>query len=155
MQASQTLESQLKSLSRDDLKIKNFWKEKHSDLWSFYCPLCTSARRIPYRPQPGGLRQVSQVAITAIFFTLVCWNYFSWKGLISVLPFWTLFEIIYRARVRAALNCPHCGFDAFLYLTDVQRARAEVENHWRKKFAEKGIPFPEKNPSAEKNLTQN
>jgi hypothetical protein len=30
-------------------------------------------------------------------------------------------------------------------LIDVPRAREVVENHWRKKFAEKGIPYPEKN----------
>lgn len=147
MPINSTLEARLGRLHRDDLKIKSFWKEKRTDLWSFYCPLCTSPRKVSYRPQPGGAWQVAQVASTAVFFTLVCWSYFSWKGLISFFPFWTLFEIIYRARVRAALNCPHCGFDPYLYLTDVPKARQEVENHWRKKFAEKGIPFPEKNPS--------
>jgi hypothetical protein len=42
------------------------------------------------------------------------------------------------------MACPQCGFDAFLYMVDVKRARAEVEAHWRKKFAEKGVPYPEK-----------
>jgi hypothetical protein len=40
------------------------------------------------------------------------------------------------------LACNHCGFDPYLYLIDVPRAREVVENHWRKKFAEKGIPYP-------------
>ena len=51
--------------------------------------------------------------------------------------------MVYRAKVRAALRCERCGFDPFLYLVDVKRARLEIENHWRKKFEEKGIPYPE------------
>jgi hypothetical protein len=40
--------------------------------------------------------------------------------------------------------CPQCGFDPFLYMVDVKRARNEVETHWRRKFAEKNIPYPER-----------
>lgn len=75
---------------------------------------------------------------------LATWNWFEWKGVVSFLPFWTFFEMVYRSRVRAALACTQCGFDPYLYLIDVPRAREVVENHWRKKFAEKGIPYPEK-----------
>jgi hypothetical protein len=31
---------------------------------------------------------------------------------------------------------------------DVKRARGEIESFWRKKFEEKGVPYPEK-PKAE------
>jgi hypothetical protein len=88
---------------------------------------------------------MAQVGLTSIIFMLATWSWFEWKGIVSFLPLWTLFEVIYRARVRAALACGHCGFDPYLYLIDVPRAREVVENHWRKKFAEKGIPYPEKN----------
>ncbi|MFL5812764.1 MAG: hypothetical protein ACJ763_04250 [Bdellovibrionia bacterium] len=81
---------------------------------------------------------------------LATWSWFEWKGIVSFFPLWSVFEVIYRARVRAALACDRCGFDPYLYLIDVPRAREVVENHWRKKFADKGIPYPSKpslNPS--------
>jgi hypothetical protein len=88
---------------------------------------------------------MAQIGLTAIVFMLATWSWFEWKGIVSFFPLWTLFEGIYRSRVRAALACDRCGFDPYLYLIDVPRAREVVENHWRKKFAEKGIPYPEKN----------
>lgn len=141
--------AKLEPLDLDHEQIKSLWKSRYRDIWQFYCPQCRAPRRVPYRPRPGGVRQVSQVVITAVFFTLVTWNWFGWKGMVSFLPFWTIFEAVYRSRVRAALSCPQCGFDPYLYLVDVERARREIEGHWRRKFAEKGIPFPEKNPAPE------
>lgn len=125
-----------------ELKIKTFWKERSSNIWSFYCPCCRSPRRVPFRPKPGGFRHYSQVAITAAFFTAVCWPTFGIKGVISFVPFWIIFEAVYRGRVRALLACSQCGFDPFLYMTDVGRARDEIRTFWRGKFAEKGVPFP-------------
>jgi hypothetical protein len=83
-----------------------------------------------------------QVGLTAIFFMLVAWPIFNWKGIVSFLPIWLVFETVYRMKTRSALLCPHCGFDPILYLSDAPKARAEITAHWRKKFAEKGIPFP-------------
>ena len=133
----------------DPLKAKSLWQDRSSNSWSFYCPHCTAARKIPYQPKPVR-RHYIQIGLTAAFFTLVTWQWFTWKGIISFLPLWTGFEVFYRSRVRGALSCPHCGFDPYLYLVDVKRARTEIEVHWRKKFAEKGIPFPEK-PGANQN----
>ena len=31
-------------------------------------------------------------------------------GVVAFLPFWTVFETIYRMKVRTLLGCPHCGF---------------------------------------------
>jgi len=129
----------------DFLQKKSMWKEKSRPIWSFYCPLCKAPRRVPYRPKPGGLRQVGQVFLTAAFFTLLTWKWFAWKGIVSFIPFWTIFEVVYRTRLRAALGCVQCGFDPYLFMRDVDLARAEVESHWRKKFEEKGIPYTPKN----------
>src|SRR4051812_46944087 len=71
----------------DSSRLKTFWREPSPDLWSFYCPLCRSPRKIGYRSRPGGVRQISQIALTAAFFTLVTWNWFSWKGFVVVVPF--------------------------------------------------------------------
>lgn len=129
------------------LSKKSFWKEKYSDLWCFYCPLCKLERRIPYRPQPGGFRHFAQIGLLSIVFTMATYPWLSWKGIVAFLPFWTVFEVIYRSRVRAALMCPHCGFDACLFLVDRGKARQEVETYWRKKLEEKGIPYPEAKPA--------
>jgi hypothetical protein len=127
---------------KPELPKKSLWKGAPSHIYSFYCPLCAVNRRVPYRSRPGGVRQISQIAITAAFFTLVTWELFSWKGIVSFVPFWAVFEFMYRSRMRASLKCHSCGFDPFLCLTDMGQAKAEIDRHWRKKFAEKGIPYP-------------
>ncbi len=124
--------------------MKSYWRGNSSEFWSFYCPHCREERRLPYQPKPGTLRRISQVALTSLVFTLATWKLFSWKGIIFVVPFWTAYELFFRTRLRVALRCSSCGFDPFLYLVDVKRARHEVEEHWKRKFAEKGIPYPEK-----------
>ena len=93
------------------------------------------------QPKPGWKHFV-QIMITAMFFTLVTWKFFEWKGIVSFVPFWIVFETVYRLKVRVEMSCPYCGFDPYLYLTDVKKARAEIENFWRLKFKERGIPFP-------------
>lgn len=74
---------------------------------------------------------------------MLSWPYFSWKGVVSFIPFWTLFEMIYRIRVRTLLSCETCGFDPYLFRINLKKAGGEVEQHWRKKFAARGIPYPE------------
>ncbi len=120
---------------------KSIWKERSGDVYHFYCPLCRAARRVGQKPKPQP-RHFVQIGITAAFFTLLTWQWFSWKGIVSYLPLWVTFEVLYRSRVRAVLVCDHCGFDPFLYLVDVKKSRQEVEKHWKAKFAEKGIPYP-------------
>ena len=141
---------------------KSFWSKRHSHIWTFLCPLCRTQRKVPFRPRPGGIRQISQVALTSIFFTICTWPWLSWKGIVSFLPFWSVYEFIYRWRMRAALPCQQCGFDPYLFLIDEEWAKKEVEQHWRKKFADHGIPYPEKsdpkddktgNPGQVKNST--
>src|SRR4051812_28111053 len=108
-------------------RLKKYWKETTKGAWSFICPLCTSPRKIAYHPRPQ-VRHYFQIALTAAFFTLLTWRWFDWKGMVSFIPLWTAFEAIYRSRVRAAMHCSSCGFDPFLYLVDVKRARAEIES---------------------------
>lgn len=126
-----------------NLEIKSLWREKRRAGVSFLCPLCKTPRMVPHKTSPG-LRHVLQVAVTATFIMAVTWSWFEWKGIVSFAPLWIAFEMIYRIRARGLLACPHCGFDPYLQLTDAQRARQEIEAHWRRKFAEKGIPYPEK-----------
>lgn len=127
------------------MDFKNLYRASRS-VWSFYCPLCRATRKVARHPRPQPIH-FAQVALTSVVLMIAAWPWFSWKGIIGFLPLWISFELIYRSRVRVALNCPHCGFDPYLYLVDIKRARDEIETHWRKIFAEKGVPFPEKSPS--------
>jgi len=124
----------------------SYWRDRYEELWCFICPLCKAPRKVPFQPGFGGFRQVSQIIITSMFFTLVSWPWLGWKGIVSILPFWTGFEVFYRWRTRAVLSCSQCGFDPYLFRIDVKWARREIEAHWRKKFADRGIPYPENSP---------
>lgn len=125
------------------VSAKLLWKQPKQAPWMFYCPLCRSQRALPCPPQPSGRKHGLQIGLTAAIFTLVTWHWFAWKGFVSFFPMWVAFEAIYRTKVRGTLNCSHCGFDPYLYMVDVKRARNEVESHWKAKFAEKGIPYPD------------
>lgn len=146
-------------------QIKSYWREKQVDAWTFYCPFCKVPRKVPYRPRPTQ-KHLMQVFLVSLAFTGAFWKVFAWKGLVSFLPLWILFEFVYRLQVRGALYCSQCGFDPYLYLVDVKRAKSEIRDFWRKKFEERGIPFPEasgqpqapqKNPPSEaaSDLTEN
>ncbi|MEK7690943.1 MAG: hypothetical protein AAB425_07970, partial [Bdellovibrionota bacterium] len=124
-------------------EFRSLWDKAQKKVWKYYCPLCRNERRARSKPTPSP-RQIFQVFLTAVFFMICTWPWFGWRGIISFVPFFAAFEIYHRTRVRMQMTCPDCGFDPYLYLTDVPRARKEVESHWRKKFVEKGIPYPEK-----------
>ena len=122
----------------------SLWKSRYKKLWCFLCPLCKAARRVSFQPKPG-LWHFVQIFFTSVFVSLLTWPWLSWKGLVSFIPLWTLFEVAYRWRMRLGLRCSQCGFDPYLFMIDHNWAKKEVESHWRKKFAEKGVPYPEKN----------
>lgn len=134
--------------------LKTIWKEKSGQVWQFYCPLCRVPRRLPGPPRPTS-RHMIQIGLTSLVFMLATWSWFEWKGVVVFVPLWITFEVLYRVRVRRAAHCESCGFDPFLFMVDHGRARTEVENYWRNKLAEKGIPYPEKKPRPAPADTQN
>lgn len=121
--------------------LKTLWKARNGEVWQFYCPMCRVPRRLPYRSKPS-LRHVAQVASFTSMAMLLAWPWLGAKGAVMFVPSWIVFEAIYRARTRTAVRCTSCGFDPFLYMNDAQRARTELVSHWRRKYAEKGIPYP-------------
>ncbi len=127
----------------DPLTTGSYWQDRSASYWNFFCPLCTMPRRLTICPHVKK-KHFFQVVLTACVFTWMTWPWMHWKGLVVVVPFWTVFEIIYRWRVRVRLPCPQCGFDPYLLLINLQWAQREVETHWKQKFIEKGIPYPEK-----------
>ncbi len=125
---------------------KSIWQERFTRNFQFFCPMCTTPRRIGMNPKPGSVVHFAQVGITAILIAIASEHFYpwiGWKALVSFVPLWIGFETIYRARVRAKVTCGKCGFDPVLYLVDVEKARTAIQDHWRKRFAEKGIPYPE------------
>jgi hypothetical protein len=123
---------------------KDLWPGSRHKPYAFYCANCKSSRKLLLNPSPYSFQRFMQVALTSVFLMLVSWPLFGFRGLVFFVPSWAVFEVVYRARVRAEVKCPHCGFDPYLYMVDVQRARQQMEAHWRKKFEERGIPYPEK-----------
>jgi hypothetical protein len=123
--------------------VKTYWKAQNASGWRFYCPLCQRLRQVPFRPSPGGFQHVSQVVLTALFLTVVGWPLWGWKGIVSVVPLWALFEATYRYWVRGLLRCPDCGFDPYLFLRDPKLAAQQIDAFWKKRFSDQGIPYPE------------
>ncbi len=126
----------------------SYWRDRKNSVWRFLCPICKSDRRLAFQPGFGRRHQVFQILFSASFFTLICWPWFQWKGMVSFVPIWTVFELIYRSRMRAAVGCPHCGFDPYLFAVDFKRAQNEMDVHWRKKFADRGLPYPVDSPKS-------
>lgn len=96
------------------------------------------------KPNPGGVSHYFQIALTAAIFTLLTWTWFEWKGMISFLPIWIGFEVMYRIKFRAMAPCPLCGFDPYLQLIDSERAKEITVQFWKKKFEEQGKEFLDK-----------
>ncbi len=125
---------------------RSIWRERYTKGFKFFCPMCSSPRRIGLHPRPGHPLHFAQVGITAVFITLIVtyfWPWIGWKAIVCFVPLWIGFETIYRAKVRDSVSCGKCGFDPVLYLVEPSRARHAIREHWRKRFEEKGIPFPE------------
>jgi hypothetical protein len=96
-------------------------------------------------PRPGRLKPILQVGITSVFIsalTALVAPWMAWKALLSFIPLWIGFEILYRARVRSIAACQYCGFDPFLYLSDAQRAKQAIQAHLKKRYEEKGLEYP-------------
>ena len=127
---------QLESWLEAQLSGKNrVWREHSAkrSLWRFYCPFCGVSRSLKEPPQPG-LNHLFKVSLTTLAATAMLWPWFGARGLFLILPFWMIFEIFYRGRVRAELRCDQCGFDPTLYLADVALARKDMEAFWKNKL---------------------
>jgi hypothetical protein len=125
-------------------ELKSIWREIERKDFRFYCAGCHRERRLFAPPKVGTFRHFFQVFIATSFFTLLTWPLWEWKGVVAFIPIWIAFEAIFRMKMRSALVCNDCGFDPILYLVDSKKAAAAVEQHWRKRFEEKGWAYPEK-----------
>lgn len=106
--------------------------KRSSQCFSFFCALCSQPRKISMKPTPYQPIYFFRVGVATAFFTLVFWNFFGWKGIAVLFPFWVIFEWIYRTKLRQQMECPHCGFDPYLYQANRELANAKVKAHFAK-----------------------
>jgi len=112
---------------------KTVWRAENRRYWQFYCPFCGITRRLALSPRPQ-VRHGIQVALTTVFLMALLWPVFGIKGIVLFVPLWVGFEVLYRMRVRAEMSCLECGFDPYLYLSDIPRARLQMEEFWKNKI---------------------
>jgi len=124
----------------------NQWLKKiENQGFRFFCASCKRERRQTPPAKVGSVRFFVQILIATMFFTVLCWPWMGPKGFLAFLiPVGAVLETVFRLKMRAAMVCPDCKFDPILYLVDRQKAVKQVEDAWRNKFTEKGMPFPEK-----------
>jgi hypothetical protein len=125
--------------------IQQWMKQIENQGFRFFCVSCRRERRQAPPAKVGSPGFFLQVLIADSFFTFLFWPFMGAKGFLAFLiPVGMILETVYRLKMRSAMVCPDCKFDPILYLVDRQKAIRQVEEAWRKKFLEKGIPFPEK-----------
>ncbi|MCM0605570.1 MAG: hypothetical protein KA715_05720 [Xanthomonadaceae bacterium] len=125
-------------LERD---LKPFVKVKQPSYFTYFCAQCNNKRILPMNPNPGRAKHFFQVALTAGVIMLMTWSWFEWKGVVSFIPLWIGFEVMFRMKLRAMIPCPICGFDPYLQLIDSKRATEKTVEFWKKKFEDNGLEF--------------
>jgi hypothetical protein len=127
------------------LEINRIFKQMDGPGFRFFCVSCKRERLQAPPAKVGSPRFFAHIIIATAFFAAIFWPLLGIKGVFAfLLPVGIVMEAVYRLKMRAALICPDCQFDPVLYLVDREKAVRQVEEAWRKKFTEKGIPFPEK-----------
>jgi hypothetical protein len=134
---------QLESWLESRLCRKNvLWTDRRQrGAWRYYCPFCSVSRALRMAPRPGW-KHFGQILLTTLVFTAALWPVLGGAGLFLLLPFWILFEVFYRLKVRAELQCEYCGFDPTLFLADAERAKAEMKAFWEKKLGKSATGGP-------------
>jgi hypothetical protein len=127
-----------------ELSIKTIWKKIEDQGFRFFCVGCNQERRLAPPSAVGSPKFFAHILISTAFLSTLTYPWLHWKGLYAFLiPVGLVFEMIYRMKMRASLVCPACSFDPMLYMVNRDKAVRQVEETWRKKFADHGIPYPE------------
>ena len=134
----------IQQLNQSGHKVSSIWKKIENAGFRFYCVGCNRERRLAPPAKVGSLKFNAHILITTLFFSMITFPIFHFKGpLFFLIPVGLVFEAVYRIKMRSSLVCPDCSFDPILYLVDREKATRQVEEVWRKKFEEKGFPYPE------------
>ena len=104
----------------------------------FFCPLCKHHQSTS-TVQKVTWKHHAQLAVFTSAVTYLLWPIFQEKSLSFYLIYWGAFEFIYRIRKREALICESCGFDPFLYMQDVDKARKALKKHWETRIEKENL----------------
>jgi hypothetical protein len=128
------------------MQANAIWKKIEETGFKFYCVGCNRERRIHPPARIGSALFYLQILITTASLSVAAYPWLGFKAFaFLVIPVGIAFEVFYRMKMRAAMVCPDCEFDPILYLVDRKKAAHQVERVWRKKFEQRGLPYPEKN----------
>lgn len=105
--------------------------------FEFFCPLCCSLQKTRTIDKISWQHHLGMAVVT-ILITLFAWPLFGAKGLSIHLVIWGGFEIMYRLRKRTEFICRNCGFDPFLYKSDVDKMRSEVKSFLQNRILTEG-----------------
>lgn len=105
--------------------------------FEFFCPLCCSRQRTNTIDRMGLRHHVALLTGTLVF-TLLFWQIFGIKAIATYVVYWAIFEAVYRMRKRNEFVCKNCGFDPFLYKTDVVKMRAQVKDYLQNRILNEG-----------------
>ena len=137
--------------------VQSIWKRIENQGFKFYCVGCNRERRQAPPAKVGSKKFLSHILLTTAFLTVLSFHWLHFRGFyFFIIPVGLVFDALYRMKMRAALVCPDCNFDPILYLVDRDKAVRQVEETWRKKFEERGFPYPEpkkRKPQKEEFLT--
>lgn len=128
-----------------------FAKSFNSKAFHYYCPLCQVKRTAPLHPNVNQPIHFIRMSLTSLMFTLLAWPWFGWKGIVSFVPIWIIFEFYFRSKVKSSLECDVCGFDPFLYSQDLAKAKSNVQAKLKESYAKKGFEYPVASTKVDKN----
>ena len=95
----------------------------------FFCPLCRTARAITTHYKLTAFHYL-QIIVICSTLAVFLWPWVGFKSLFSFFLVWMAFEGVLRRLWRKEVPCPHCGFDASWYKTNVKVARRKVQEFW-------------------------
>jgi hypothetical protein len=125
--------------------VQTYLKNLERQQYRFFCVSCKKERHLSPPARIGSPLFFVQMMLTTAFCALLAWPWMGWKGALAFLiPVGLIFEVGTRLKMRSILVCPDCQFDPILYLVNREKAVAEVEAAWKKKFEEKGLIYPER-----------
>jgi hypothetical protein len=93
-----------------------------------YCAFCRTPRKI-FRKKTLTTVNFIQALLISSFLTWLFWRKLEVKGLFIFIATLAVLEMSILWRSRLAVECPECGFDAYLYGRSKQAACEKVKAH--------------------------
>ena len=121
-------------------------------VFNFFCPLCSTERAMTTNHRLT-IKNFIQISLITIVISAALYPWMALRGVFSFFLVWPLFEGARRLMFRKEVPCPHCGFDASWYKTDVKMARQKVAEFWQSKDAAEQSILETKTESPEAHIS--